>query len=75
MRSVLLILIIVLPAWLCFRLAEEFVVLDGAGVYVLSGIQRAERGELFASDLLLKHLTPSLDRKLVLSGLWTMGPL
>jgi len=71
-QSILLFLIIVVAAWLYFRPAEAFLVLDDGGVYLLSGINLAETGELFARDFLLQDFTPSLGSELLFSSPWTM---
>ncbi|MCG2768788.1 MAG: hypothetical protein L6435_10485, partial [Anaerolineae bacterium] len=67
-QSILLLLIIVVAAWLYFRPAEEFLVSTDAGVYVLSGINLAETGELIAYDPLLANFTPSLAAELLYAG-------
>ncbi|MFH1928896.1 MAG: hypothetical protein ABIK79_12110, partial [Chloroflexota bacterium] len=71
-QSILLLLIIVVAAWLYFRPAEAFLVLDDGGVYLLSGINLAETGELFAQDPLLQDFTPALGSELLFSSPWTM---
>jgi len=71
-QSILLLLIIIVAAWLYFRPAEAFLVLDDGGVYLLSGINLAETGELFARDPLLQDFTPALGSELLFSSPWTM---
>ncbi|GEM_PF-1709779 len=67
-QATLLVGILLVAAWLYARPAEAFLVLDDAGVYILSGAHLAETGELFAHDPALADLPPDVAGEVLFSA-------
>jgi hypothetical protein len=67
-QAALLAGILLVAGWLYARPAEAFLVLDDAGVYILSGVHLAETGELFVHDPVLADLPPDVAREVLFSG-------
>lgn len=67
-QAVLLVGILLVAGWLYARPAEAFLVLDDAGVYVLSGVHLAETGGLFAHDPALANLPPDVASEVLFAG-------
>ena len=67
-QAALLAGILLVAGWLYARPAEAFLVLDDAGVYILSGVHLAETGGLFVHDPALADLPPDVASEVLFSG-------
>jgi hypothetical protein len=64
----LLIGLLIVAALLYFRPAETFLVLDDAGVYVLSGLHLAQTGDLFVHDPAVAKMLPEMAGEVFFAG-------